>query len=282
VLLETSPATGLGRALAWAQHREHDELDVLVTGDAGVVARRAAQFSTPPRVWEVVERSVTPATPAAAHQPANPSPDALELVDLLAGSGADIVIEHGVVMGEVAGLEVARIVSGADGAHVEVGVGRHDREAFALVHGDVPTADALASVVESVRSHRRSGGPMHPLARLAAERWLRASLVADPGSVGVRALEPVEPTIARASVKDVTAAVAVGVDRDGGPVVVACSVGIDLDLVPAAADARLSYAPGARLLLVLPARDAHPVTRRLGEALRDPAEVVELTADWRA
>jgi len=76
-------------------------------------------------------------------------------------------------------VDVVKLADLTDGAHVEVGVGRHDREAFALVHGDVPTADALASVVESVRSHRRSGGPMHPLARLASERWLRASLVAD-------------------------------------------------------------------------------------------------------
>jgi hypothetical protein len=232
-------------------------------------------------VWEVSDRSVSEAAPAPAHQPVTPSPDALALVDLLAGAGTDIVIEHGVVMGEVAGLEVARIVVGAEGAHVEVGVGRHDREAFSLVHGDVPTAEALASVVESVRSHRRGGAPMHPLARLASERWLRASLVADPGVIGMRSLEPVESTIARGSVKDVTAAVAIGVDEGGAPVVVACSVGIDLDLVPAAADARASYAPGARLVLVLPSRDAHPVTRRLAAALSEPAEVVELTSDWR-
>ena len=57
--------------------------------------------------------------------------------------------------------------------------------------------------------------------------------------------------------------------------------GIDLGLVPMAADLRLAHAPGARLVLVVPERDAHPVTRRLAAALVEPAEVVALPGDWR-
>jgi hypothetical protein len=69
--------------------------------------------------------------------------------------------------------------------------------------------------------------------------------------------------------------VAVGVDDDGGAVVVACSVGIDLDLVPFAADARGAVGlDDARLLLAVPERDDHPVTRALATRLRQPAEVV--------
>jgi hypothetical protein len=64
-------------------------------------------------------------------------------------------------------------------------------------------------------------------------------------------------------------------------VVVACSVGIDLDLVPSAADARLLLDPDAELLVVVPERDAHPVTRALAARLRHPATVVPLEGDWR-
>ena len=52
-----------------------------------------------------------------------------------------MVVEHGVVTGEVRGLEVCRVVDDrttGDGVRLEVGVGAHDREAFAIIHGDVP------------------------------------------------------------------------------------------------------------------------------------------------
>jgi hypothetical protein len=65
-------------------------------------------------------------------------------------------------------------------------------------------------------------------------------------------------------------------------VVVVCSVGIDLDLVPFAADARLAAGrPDARLVLVVPERDAHPVTRELATLLRVPAEIVAVPGEWR-
>ena len=63
--------------------------------------------------------------------------------------------------------------------------------------------------------------------------------------------------------------------------VVACSVGVHLDLVPAAADARAALAPDARLLLALPERDAHPVTEALAARLLSPAELVPIEGDWR-
>jgi hypothetical protein len=76
--------------------------------------------------------------------------------------------------------------------------------------------------------------------------------------------------------------VATGEAPDGTPVVVACAVGMPLDLVPAAADARAALAPDARLLLAVPERDDHPGTRRLAAQLLRPAEVVPVPGDWRA
>jgi hypothetical protein len=151
-----------------------------------------------------------------------------------------------------------------------------------MVHGDLPTRDALASVIATVRENRRAGRESHPLSRLAQERWVRAVLAARPDLVGATRLEPVAPLLPRDSVKDVVPACLLGEDADGEPVVVACSVGIDLDLVPTAAEMRALHAPGARLVLAVPARDDHPVTRRIASRLREPAEIVALPDDWRA
>jgi hypothetical protein len=120
------------------------------------------------------------------------------------------------------------------------------------------------------------GGGDHPLKRLASERWLREVVLAEPALVGATTLERHEGPAPRPSVKDPWPAVAVGPG-----VVVVCSVGIDLDLVPFAADARLAADPGARLVLVVPERDDHPVTRALAAALRAPADIVAVPGDWR-
>ena len=86
-------------------------------------------------------------------------------------------------------------------------------------------------------------------------------------------------------------ALAVGEDHAGDAVVVACSVGIALDLVPTAADGRLAIdatggahadTPPSQLILAVPERDDHPGTRRLAARLRAPATVVPVPGDWRA
>jgi hypothetical protein len=58
--------------------------------------------------------------------------------------------------------------------------------------------------------------------------------------------------------------------------VVVASTGIDLDLVPTAADVRDREAPDARLVLAVPPRDASPVTRDLAGALLRPGELAEV------
>lgn len=281
VLLDERPERGLGAALAWARQQQVVELHVLAEDETGVLARRAAEFAPVPRIWSIDGRVLTEAVPADFGSPVVPAPDAHRAADLLQAPGVDVVIEHGVIMGEVEGLEVARVVVDEHGARVAVGVGRHDREAFAMLHGEVPTPAALASVVDTVRAVRRPGASPHPLNRLGAERWLRRRVLADPSLVGAVDLVAVEGTLARNGVKDVMAAAAVGTGVDGHPVVVVASVGIDLDLVPTAADVRARYAPGARLVLVLPERDAHATTRALAEALVEPAEIVTRPGDWR-
>ncbi|MGQ0617337.1 MAG: hypothetical protein ACT4PW_10160 [Acidimicrobiia bacterium] len=286
VLVADEPARALGRALAWARQHGVDELNVVVDDDAGTLARQAGELTDGPTVWWAQGRDLGRAEPEPAAAPADAPADApapaLALAPVLADAGADVVVEHGEVKGEVLGLEIATVVVTEEGPRIDVGVGRHDRDAFAMLHGGLPPAEAVAIAVATVRRQRHPAAPEGPLKRLVPERWLRWALVATPALAGAARLRPVPGLVRRDSVKDVLPAFAAGHDEDGRPVVVAASVGIDLGLVPAAADARHFHAPGARLVLVVPERDDHPVTRALAARLRGPAQIVPLPGDWRA
>ncbi len=260
----------------WARHHGIDELHVVVDDPraAGVLARRAGAFRAPPSVWRVEERSLVAA--AAAPHDAVPALD--ERADafrpVLAGCGVEAVVERGVLLGEVLGLEVARVTVDGAGARLEVGVGYHDRLATALVHRDLPDAEALAAAAEEVRRHRRPDGPTHPLRQLSPERWLRTRLVRAPGLVGAEHLEPADPAVPRRDLLEPAPAPMVGRLAGGAPVVAVASAGVDLDLVPAAADARLLHDPDAVLVLAVPERDVHPATVALAGELGAPARVV--------
>jgi len=182
-----------------------------------------------------------------------------------------------VLTGEVLGLEVCRVVPDADTGELrlEVGVGAHDREAFAILHGARPPAEALADVVTKVAEHRRPGAQRHPLQQLGAERLLRWRLEQEPWLVGAESLRPSPPPVPRPNVKDPVPCCAAGEDAHGRPLLVVCSTGVDLDLVPFAADARLADPrPGVLLVLAVPERDAFAVTQALAARLEDPARLV--------
>jgi hypothetical protein len=233
-------------------------------------------------VWRSVEDRVEEAAPAPVEPPRPLPPEAEVFVDLIRAAGAQPVVEHGVLLGEVLGLEVVRVVLDDLGADLQVGVGRLDREAQRLLHGDRPPGDALAEAVRAVRQRRRADAPAHQVNQLAAERWLRAVLCAHPEQVAARTLAPAPPPAPRRSLRTPMPAAATGEDADGRAVVVVCSTGIDLDLVPTAADARLLDGRGARLVLAVPEGDDHPVTRELAAALHEPAEVIPIVGDWKA
>jgi hypothetical protein len=280
VLLEDRPAHGLGAALAWAEREDVTAVNVLAESGSGVLARRAAYFADAPTVWSVTGRDVAPASAEEFPPPVDPPPELDTWRARIEEAGATAVLEHGVLTGEVLGLEVCRLTVDPDTGdqRLEVGVGAHDREAFLLIHGGVPPAGALIDVVRKVDAVRRTTEPPHALRRLAGERLLRERLLDDPSLVGAVALEAAPPPVPRANVKDPTPCVATGIDRSGRPLVVVCSVGIDLDVVPFAADARAALGdPEARLAIAVPERDAHVVTHRLADRLVVPAQVVPLT-----
>jgi hypothetical protein len=281
VFVDHEPARGLGGAMVWARRQAEDSPVHVVVDDVGVAAvltRRAAAFSCPVSVWWADER-VLRAVPSASYpEPCEVEPRLLGLSADIVAAGADVAIEHGVLAGEVRGLEVCRAVLDPylDVVRLEVGVGVHDREAFQMLHGDRPAIDALRAIVDVVRSHRRPGATPHPLNRLMAERTLRDQLIADPSQVGSTSLAAADPPVERSNLKDVVPCVAIGMGTDGQPLVVVCSTGVDLDVVPFAADARGYH--GGRLVIALPERDAYPATRTLLGLLRDPAELVTLSS----
>ena len=267
----------LGPALAWAVRQGADRLVVMSDHPLGVVARRAGLFDMPIEVRRVDGRSLVgvEAVPVVA-EPAVPD-EHLGFAAVIAAAGATPTSEHGVLSGEVAGLEVCRAVTDAHTGEprLEVGIGAHDRETFQMLHGARPTLEALRDVVDHVAAHRAAGAPRHPLNLIAASRLLRARLVEHPGLLGdheVTDLTPVSPPMPRTNLKDELPCAALAGD---GRTLVVCSSGVDLDVVPFAADAAAMH--GAhRCLIAVPARDIVAIQQRLATLVRVPTHFLPI------
>jgi hypothetical protein len=289
-LVDERPERSLGPALLWAERQGAAQLHLVIddAGAAAVLARQAELFAPPViGVWVVEARALVPARPGDGAAPAVP-PVPPELVDLLHDAGLELVAEDGIVRGELNGLEVARIAVGRstageplDAPLLEVGVGKADRELTGMLHAGLAPVDQLHRVVEIVGARRRSGAEPHPLNQLVPERWLRAVLCREPALIGLATLHPAAGPRSRTNLRDRDIAVALGERAGGEPVVVACAVGVALDLVPTAADARAFVSPGADLLLAVPERDDVAGNRRLASRLAVPATVVPIPGDWR-
>lgn len=264
-LIDGDATRSLGPVLAWsAANSIRVPLNILTEENGGVVARRAALFAPQVSVWHVDDRTLRAVEPAAHLPSVMPQADHMSFAPLIESSGADVVIEHGVVVGEVRGLEMCRVVADEnDGSpRLEVGMGAHDREAFAMVHGHLPTEDALRQMMDAVLPHRVPGALQHPLNKFAAERLIRWNVMQDPASVGCASLAPAEPPVKRINLKDAVPCVAVGIDADGGTVAVTFVHGADLDAVPFALDAADRLGTG-RAVLVMRSQDVTRSTEAL-------------------
>jgi hypothetical protein len=274
VLLADRPERGLGAALAWALRQGVSELNVVAEQGTGLLARRAGGFGFPIVVWHAEGRVLLPAVPEPL--PTAPAvPEAhREFTATIVTAGATPGEEFGVLFGEVAGLEVCRVVDDPylETVRLEVGVGAHDREAFLAMHGDRPSAPALADVVHAVVRHRVRPGTGHPLSWLGQERLLRAELVAHPEMIGATWVELAAPPVPRPNLKDPVPCVAVA-EIGGVRTTVVCTVGVDLDAVPYSIDARLA-AGLEPCVLVMPRRDVLPVQQLLADTASPPVAIV--------
>lgn len=271
----------LGAGVLWADKLGADRLVLISDHDnAGELARRAGYFDR--HSISVVE-VVGTGWKAAVAAPITPVPELPAEVWALAGlineTGARAVDDHGRLVAEVAGLEVARVTMFDDGPQIEVGVGQADRELHQLVHSNLEPDAALRRAVGMVASHRHTGAIFHPLKNMARERWLRSRLLDQPGLVGAEHLDPVPPLHPRSTVLGQRPIAAVGTTAQGTPIVVVCSIGVDPEFVPDAADYRARFDAAADLVLVVPTRDRYPITERLVAEL-ERASLVTVPPPW--
>ena len=270
VLIDGDSSRALGPVLAWTS-RFNNPVHLLVEQDSGVIARRAQFFQSSITVWHVDDRTLTPAVPAAHLPEETAKPEHVAMMELISSSGADALIEHGIVVGEVRGLEMCRVVDDnyTGESRLEVGIGVNDREAFLMVHGELPKEEALRNVIEAVAVHREPDAMVHPFNQFGAERMHRWRALQDPQSVGFVSLSPADPPVRRTNMKDAVPCVALG-QRSGGDTAVAVFVhGVDLDLVPFAVDAA-SRCEVERVVVVARAKDITPSMHKMAELASIP------------
>ena len=278
VISMSDDLAALGGVVVWLDRADATSVDLIVDHHAGVHARRAAVLAPECRVHRVDGDAIV-AVEAEPIPPTLPRPDdAAHLETILVDHGLDVVCEDGLLRGELAGLEVARILHGPDGPVLEAGVGRFDREAGAMLHAGRDPATSVAAVVEQVRPHRTPGAPSHAVNRLARERWLRHEIVADPGSVDVALPALVEPIPPRRNLLEQGPAALLGLDGERR-ILVVCSVGVDLGLVPAIVDLLSVHEPD-EVRVVVPERDRLPVLDRLLSRLPVPTSIRHVRVPW--
>jgi hypothetical protein len=282
VLITGRYERSLGPALMWALRNNATSLKLLLNERAGELARISAHFDFAIEVFEVDAAGVARvAVPKDATKIEVSVADEM-FADFIKSAGADVVREHGVISGEVCGLEVCRVVratsasdlDGAGESELEIGVGAHDRETFKLLHGRTATVESLRKVIAEVAARRAVGAQVHPLNQLARERMLRHYVCLSPQLVGAKSLQPAQPPIARTNLKDVVPCCAVGVSLTGEKMVVIFNVGVDPDVVSFGADARGQINASADLVFAMPTRDIVPAVEQIAQMLRRPARFV--------
>jgi hypothetical protein len=284
------PHGWLGGAIVAAARRSATELhllgdDLLLTGDD---ARRAARCTIATTCWSVVGRTLIEVVPSVAPSANNATVDLPDderaFVTVIEAAGAVALVEHGVLRAEVLGLEVGRVVRDpeTDEPQLAVGVGTHDRLAQSMMHAGMDPATTLRDAIASIREHRIPGAPAHPANVIARSRWLREIMIEHPERFGLSGpCRRLSPTVV-SDLKAPLVAAFTAHRPNGMPVVVGCSVGIDLDAptflldvagveADEARDARdardARETPFPDVLLAVPTADDLPALRALCETL---------------
>ncbi len=215
-----------------------------------------------------IEATVAPEAPAP--------PADHPLLSVLGSAGLDVVPDHEVWLGEIHGLEIARLGRGEH--ELQLGVGAFDRGAFEALYPDQSPIDALPRVIEQVRGHRHRGASPHLLNRLVRERWIRAEVCAQPHTVGLDLAVPIAGLTGRpglhATVPDVASGAA-GTER----VLVVTGVGVDPTTVTVAAAVAVRERAD-RVVIVVPHRDRHDAIVGAARFVSTPTEVVGVDPPW--
>ena len=276
VLIEDHPERGLGPATGLGRSAGRHQGEPPGRGRRWAAGPPCRRVPPAPAVWEVDGRALRAAPPSPRPTPAEIAPDLAALRTVIGAAGADPIEEHGVLSGEVVGLEVCRAVRDDDGTpRLAVGIGAHDREAFRLVHGDAPV-DAGAG--RRGRRRRRSPPSRRTTSRAEPPRpGAGPALAAGGGPVTGGADVAGAGPAPRAASQPVRPGALRGARHtpDGAPVVVVV-LGRGRPRsrrLRRRRPRRARPGPTGRLLLAVPEGDDHPVTRGwLARPL--PAEVV--------
>ena len=286
VLAEDHAGRSLGGAIVWARRHQATTLHLLAAADAPKLARRAARFTMPVTIWRIDGTALTEATPAPSEPDPAPDERTAPFVALFERAGAMPVAEGGILRAEVRGLEVARVEidETTNEPRLAVGVGKHDRDAQREIRGDRQGFDELFEVVRIVAEHRIAEGAGHAAFHLSAERWLRDVVLRNPDLVHANGdLEPRPSPNPRDDLRAPAPAPAAGSHAETNePLLVVCSVGTDLDLVPAATDAAEADGRDPHVRFVVPEGDDLPSTRDLVDLLSIHADLVTVPPDWRS
>lgn len=267
----------LGTAVVWAGANNCTEVNLIVDEGAGKLAHATSSFADPtPVIWLAEGRSLTPAAPVV---PAVEAPPACAgLTAELASAGLDVVADHGVWLGEINGLEVARVGLRDGECSIDIGVGAYDQFASAALNSDQSIAESLGTVVSMVAPHREAGSAPHALGRLVRSRWLRAQTVRNPEILGLDTLNPVPLLHERPGLMETQPAAALG--TSGDETVLACfTVGLDLGIAETAAGLVALHRPDA-LVVALPPRDLHPRIVEAVARLSIPSRVETIEGEW--
>ncbi len=254
VLVEVSGGASVGGVVAWAAKAAPNATTVHVlvpeamekfAYPAPVWARLATYFQPSVLVYELTPSGCERVEPGARTTWPEIAPHAAELGEYLAEAELELVIEAGILRGEVLGLEVARVVEldlppgGASEAAdrgqfgsfgIDIGVGRFDQEISRMLQAETVPLEALVRTADYVRLNRTVGSGVHPLAQLCRERWLRRQFILERPRLEAHLLEP---TVPRASLRQNSVC---GVHEDR--MVHVFTTGVDLDAVAQAADLR--------------------------------------------
>ena len=289
VLIEQGSAAGLSGALLWAARQGAVELTVFVDDAAAAdVARWAGYFElggAPDRRSTGPGRGVAPGRSGAAADRRCPSPQVpTDLIEQLrarrcrrrrrargrAGRGPR---PRGRPPGRVArrGRRRRRSCTSrrASVASTEMQWQPHGPTRRRVIRSPARSSRCARTAIRARRCIRSSCCP----ANGGCDRWSWPN----PRLVGAGTLVAADMTTEPHGLRDVHPAAAVGTDLEGRPVVVVCSTGVDLALVPLAADTRELHDPDARLVAGA-ARVVTTTARRvtLLGLLRRPADLVDL------
>lgn len=293
ILCEEPNGSCLISSIALAQKQKADQIYLFVPSPATSLARWASHFaSLKIQIWQFSKTSCEIVPPTELEYPAPLVFDPDVFIEAIEKTGAVGLVQDGILIADVKGLEVARVIQGPDlQFHLMVGVGRNDRDAHAIMNPDSDPVDLLSKVVKEVLVYRKPDISLRLENTLCGQNWLRYVVLNDPSLIGASTLSPSFIPGQQIGPSSSGPALAGGFDQKGAPMGAIFSVGIDPQIILSAIDARITlardffdnkYQPSdINILVVVPQGDDHPFITKLVNLLHPKVDLITVPKRWR-